>query len=357
MLYPAELRTQIHKTKPNSGHADCIISYPVGFVNINCHFLGFCYNESMKQYLIKRILVSVLTLLLIVLILFILMNVMPGTPFTGKHLKAGQMEILRQKYGLDRPVLERFFRYLLHMLTGDFGVSVTIQKNMSITEMLAVRLPLTIRIGVQAMLLGSVSGILLGILAAIRHNTRIDPAVSAFSLLGSSIPSFVFALALMYVAAFRLGLFPILYTADEPVKSTILPSIALAMFPMANIARYTRAEMISVLSSDYILLAEAKGLSRPLIIFRHALRNALIPILTVMAPMLVELITGSMVVENIFGIPGLGSLFVTAVQSGDYNVSVTIMFLYSLFYIVTMLCVDLLYGFIDPRVRLAGGES
>lgn len=306
----------------------------------------------MKKYLAKRILISVFTLLVIVLIMFILMNAMPGTPFTGKHLKADQLEVLKQKYGLDRPLLERYFKYLYNMLRGDFGVSYNIQKNMSITRMLEVRLPLTIRIGVQAMLIGAILGIFLGIISALKHNTWLDPFVSVISMMGSSIPSFVFALGLMYFIAFKAGFLPLLYTMDHPVESTILPSISLAMFPMANIARYTRAEMISVMNSDYISLAESKGVNLSRVVIKHALRNSLIPILTVMAPMLVELITGSMVVENIFSIPGLGSLFVTAVQSNDYNVSITIMFIYSLFYIVTMLVVDILYGIIDPRVRL-----
>ncbi len=311
----------------------------------------------MKGYLVKRILISVFTLLVIVLIMFILMNAMPGTPFTGKHLKADQLEILNQKYGLDRPLLERYFKYLFNMLKGDFGVSYNVQKNMSITKMLSVRLPLTVRIGVQAMILGALAGILLGIISALNHNTWIDPVVSVISMLGSSIPSFVFALGLMYFVAFKAGMLPLLYSMDVPVESTILPSIALSMFPMANIARYTRAEMISVLNSDYIKLAEAKGVRQSRLIIKHALRNSLIPILTVMAPMLVELITGSMVVENIFAIPGIGSLFVTAVQSNDYNVSITIMFIYSAFYIVTMLAVDVLYGIIDPRVRLMKEEG
>lgn len=306
----------------------------------------------MREYLVKRILISVFTLLIIVLIMFILMNAMPGTPFTGKHLKADQLLILKQKYGLDRPLLERYFLYLINLLKGDFGVSYNIQKNMSITDMLSVRLPITITIGVQAMVLGAVSGIVLGIISALKHNTWLDPFVSVLSMLGSSIPSFVFALGLMYFVAFKAGLLPLLYSMDIPFESTILPSIALAMFPMANIARYTRAEMISVLNSDYIHLAEAKGVRQSRLIIKHALRNSLIPILTVMAPMLVELITGSMVVENIFAIPGIGSLFVTAVQSNDYNVSITIMFIYSAFYISTMLIVDILYGIIDPRVRL-----
>ncbi len=312
---------------------------------------------AMGRYLIKRIFISILTLLVIVLIMFILMNAMPGSPFTGKHLKADQLLVLNQKYGLDRPLLERYFRYLSCMIRGDFGVSYNIQKNMSITRMLQVRLPLTIRIGLQAMVLGTILGLLLGILSALKHGTFLDPLVSALSMLGSSIPSFVFALGLMYFIAYKAGFLPLLYTMDAPGESTILPSIALAMFPMASIARLTRSEMISVLSSDYILLARSKGVPESGIIFRHALRNALVPVLTIMAPMLVELITGSMVVENIFAVPGLGTLFVTAVQSNDYNVSITIMFLYSAFYISAMLIVDILYGYVDPRIRLAKGRS
>ncbi|MBQ9609117.1 MAG: ABC transporter permease [Lachnospiraceae bacterium] len=310
----------------------------------------------MKKYILKRVLMAVLTLLLTVLVLFLLLNLMPGSPFQSRHLTDDMKQVLYEKYGLDKPILTRYFIYLKNLLKGDFGISMTIQKNMEISKMLSTRFPLSIRIGLQGMLLGTVLGILLGVIGALKHNTWLDPVISAISMIGASVPSFIFALGLMYFIAYKLGAAPLLYSGELPFKSTILPSISLAMFPMSNIARYTRTEMISVLSSDYIKLAMSKGISTTKIILRHAMRNALIPVLTIMAPMLVELITGSMVVEGIYSIPGIGSLFIAAIKSNDYNITISIMFIYTAVYIGLMLIVDLLYGLIDPRVRL-GKES
>ena len=162
-----------------------------------------------------------------------------------------------------------------------------------------------------------------------------------------SVPSYVFALALSYTFGFRLRWFPMLFSAKDVFGSSVLPSVSLSMFTMASIARFTRSEMIEVLDSDYMLLAESKGISGPALIFRHALRNALIPIITVLAPLIVDLMTGSLVVEKIFAIPGVGSLLVTAIQSNDYNVVIGLSFIYSAMYIGIMLVVDLLYGIID----------
>jgi oligopeptide transport system permease protein len=167
------------------------------------------------------------------------------------------------------------------------------------------------------------------------------------------VPSYVFALALSYTIGFRLKWLPMLFSAQNITQSSILPSISLSMFTMASIARFTRSEMLEVLGSDYMLLAESKGISGFSLIFRHALRNALIPIITVLAPLIVDLMTGSLVVEKIFAIPGVGSLLVTAIQSNDYNVVISLSFIYSALYIGIMLIVDILYGVIDPRIRLA----
>lgn len=311
----------------------------------------------MAKYVTKRILTAVITLMVIVLILFILLSFIPGSPFRTHMMTQDMIDVLYSNYGLDRPIIERYFIYLRNVLSGDFGVSYNIQVNMPISAMLATRFPVTVRVGLQGLVIGILLGILLGILAALNHNTAIDTGLSAFATLGASVPSFVFALALMYFLGFKLKLLPLLYTTKKPIASTILPSIALAMLPTSNIARFTRSEMLTALSSDYILLAEAKGISRPAVVMKHALRNILIAIMTLIAPTLIELITGSMVVENIFSIPGIGSLLVQAIQSNDYNVTISIMFIYSLIYIAVMLFVDLMYGIIDPKIRLAGDKK
>ncbi|MCD8370096.1 MAG: ABC transporter permease, partial [Clostridiales bacterium] len=196
-------------------------------------------------------------------------------------------------------------------------------------------------------------GLILGLIAALKHDTIWDSLATVISVIGVSVPSYVFALALSYTFGFRLGWFPMLYNAKQAYYSSVLPSISLSMFTMASIARFTRSEMLEVLGSDYMMLAESKGISGSALIFRHALRNALIPIITVLAPLIVDLMTGSLVVEKIFAIPGVGSLLVNAIQSNDYNVVISLSFIYSALYIAIMLVVDILYGVIDPRIRLA----
>lgn len=307
----------------------------------------------MKKYVTKRVLTSIFTLLVILLVLFILMQLMPGSPFNDEKLNDAQRAALYAKYGLDQPVVVRFFYYVKNMLTGDFGVSYNISKNTPISQLIASRLPISIRIGGAAVSLGAVVGLVLGLIAALRHDTWVDTLCTVISVIGVSVPSYVFALLLSYQLGFNMKLFPMLFDAKRAMASSVLPSISLSMFTMASIARFTRSEMMEVLDSDYMLLVESKGISGFALIFRHALRNALIPIITVLAPLIVDLMTGSLVVEKIFAIPGVGSLLVNAIQSNDYNVVISLAFIYSAMYIGIMLVVDILYGIIDPRIRLA----
>ena len=307
----------------------------------------------MKKYTLKRVLTAIFTLLVILLVLFILMQLMPGSPFNDEKLNADQRAALYTKYGLDQPVVVQFFRYVGNMLRGDMGVSYNISKNTPISQLIQTRLPISIGIGGLAVTIGAVAGLLLGLLAALKHDTIWDSLATVLSVIGVSVPSYVFALALSYTFGFRLSWFPMLFSAKDVFGSSVLPSISLSMFTMASIARFTRSEMLEVMGSEYMLLAESKGLSGPTLIIRHALRNALIPIITVLAPLIVDLMTGSLVVEKIFAIPGVGSLLVSAIQSNDYNVVIALSFIYSALYIVIMLVVDILYGIIDPRIRLS----
>lgn len=307
----------------------------------------------MKKYILKRIGISALTLLVILFILFLMLELMPGSPFNDEKLTDAQRAIINAKYGLDKPVFLRFFNYLKAMLSGDFGVSYNISKNTPITQLLETRLPLSLRIGGQAVLVGTAIGIVLGLIAAVKHNTIFDTLTTVISVLGVSLPSYVFAMALIYSMGFKLKWFPLLYELDAPFESTVLPTVALSMFTIATVARFTRTEMLEVLGSEYMLLAESKGMNRNRLIFVHALRNALIPIITVLAPLVVSLMTGSLVIEKLFSIPGIGSLMVTAIQSNDYNVIIALAFVYSVMFIGIMLVVDILYGVIDPRIRLA----
>jgi len=311
----------------------------------------------MSKYILKRVMISLATLLVILFILFLMLSLMPGSPFNDEKLTAAQKALLYAKYGLDQPFMVRFIKYVTAMLKGDMGVSYMINKNLAVSKMVEPRLLVSIRIGFQAMVVGTVFGLILGILAAIYHNTWIDTLCSVISIIGVSVPSYVFALGLAYFVGFKLNWFPILYNAAKVDSSMVMPTIALSLFPVANIARFTRSEMIDVLSSDYILLVQSKGVKENQLILHHALRNTLIPIITIMGPLLVGLLTGSMVVEKIFAIPGIGSLMVQGITNNDYNVTIACAFIYSAMYIVTMLVVDILYGVIDPRIRVAKGAN
>jgi oligopeptide transport system permease protein len=314
----------------------------------------------MRRYILKRVLISALTLLAIILVLFVLLKFMPGSPFNDEKITEDQRAALRAKYGLDKPLYVQFGKYVYALVQGDYGVSYNISKNTPISQLIETRLPVSIKVGGFAVGLGAVAGLLLGVVAALKNKTIIDNLCTVVSVLGVSVPSYVFALGLSYALGFQLKIFPMLFNTDIPFMSSVMPSIALSMFTLASIARFTRNEMLEILGSDYMLLAESKGISGAPLITRHALRNTLIPIITVLAPLIVDLMTGSLVIEKIFSIPGVGSLLVTAIRSNDYNVVIALSFIYSAMYIGIMLVVDILYGIIDPRIRLAkddGGDA
>ena len=258
-----------------------------------------------------------------------------------------------KKYGLDKPLIVQFFTYVKNLLQGDFGVSYVISKDTSISVLLKNRVPVSFGIGLEAVSFGAVVGLILGILAALKKNSWLDTICTVISVLGVSLPSYVFALVMAYFIGYKAQWLPLLFDGKKFFASSIMPMLALSMFTVATVARFTRTSLLEVLDSDYMLLAESKGITgRPLLV-RHALRNALIPIITVLAPLVVDLMIGSLVIEKIFSIPGIGSLMIAAIQSNDYNVTISLAFIYSVMYIVLMLVVDVLYGIIDPRIRLA----
>ncbi len=319
----------------------------------------------MIKYIGRRLLIAFVTLLTIMTLLFILLEFMPGSPFNDEKLSESQRELLYEKYGLNDPIPVRYKTFMVNVLTkGDFGVSYAIEKNAEVSNIIDKRLPLSIRFGLQALALGSVVGIILAAIAALNKNTIWDTMTTGFSVLGISIPSYVFALGLSYFLGYKLTkatghqYFPMTFDIYQPWKSSILPTIALSMFVIATVARFMRTELVEVIGSDFVLLAEAKGLNSRKIITRHAMRNALIPVVTVLGPLTVSLMTGSLVIERVFGIPGIGDLLVTAISVNDFNIIIAVSFYYSIFYIIMQLFIDILYGIIDPRIRVAkGGQS
>lgn len=308
----------------------------------------------MTKYIIKRICYLLLTLFIIASITFFLMKLMPGTPFNNPKIPAEQLAALKKANGLDKPVYVQYFKYLAGLLHGDFGTSYQFA-GQSVSHLIGSRIAPSLQIGAQAMVVGTLLGILLGAVAAIRANTWVDSVATIFAILGRSIPNFVFAALLQFWLAFKWHIFPI--ALWDGMSSSILPTIALSMAPLAQTARFMRTEMVDVLNSDYIELARSKGESEWQTVAKHALRNSMIPIITIIGPMAVDLMVGSLVVENIFAIPGIGEQFVRSILTNDYPTIMGLTMLYSAMLVIVLLVVDILYGFIDPRIRLAGGSK
>ncbi|WHX41932.1 ABC transporter permease [Mesobacillus sp. AQ2] len=309
----------------------------------------------MGKYLAKRILFMILTLFIIASITFFLMKIIPGTPFaSAAKLPPAQLQIMKAKYGLDQPVPVQYAKYIGNLLQGDLGISFQFN-NTPVTDLMIKRLGPSMQLGAQAMIVGTILGIMLGIFAALRQNTWVDYSATFIAVLGKAVPNFVFAGLLQYFVAVKLGWFPVLFW--KGFEYTILPTIALSIFPIAISARFMRTEMIEVLGSDYILLAKAKGASYYEIAVKHALRNALIPLVTVLGPLAISLMTGSLVVEKIFAIPGLGEQFVKSITVNDYPVIMGTTILFAALFVFIILVVDILYGIIDPRIRLSGGKK
>ncbi|MDX8289599.1 oligopeptide ABC transporter permease [Metabacillus indicus] len=308
----------------------------------------------MVKYLGQRVIYMLITLILIASFTFFLMKLIPGTPFNNNKLSDAQVEIMKEKYGLDEPVPVQYFTYMTNLVKGDLGVSFQFD-NTPVSELLAARIAPSAILGFQAMFVGTLFGIFLGIVGALRQNTWVDYGATFFAVIGKSIPSFVFAGLLQYYIGVKAGWLPVAFWRGP--EYSILPTIALAMFPIAIAARFMRTEMIDVLNSDYITLAKAKGASYFEIAFKHALRNALIPVVTVLGPLAVGLMTGSLVIEKIFSVPGLGEQFVKSITVNDYPVIMGTTLLFAFLFVVIILVVDILYGIIDPRIRLAGGKK
>lgn len=310
--------------------------------------------NNFVKYFLKRVFFMVVTLWLIATITFFLMKLLPGTPYTNQEKLSEQtIALLNKQNGLDKPVIVQYGIYLKNLVQGNFGISFQF-KNQPVASLLSARIGPSLQLGAQAILFGTIMGIVLGTISAMKQNTFIDTLCTLIAILGRSIPNFVFAVLLQYVLSIKLGLLPI--AQWNGFKYTILPTIALAMSPLADSARFIRTEMVEVLHSDYVELARAKGLSRWQVAFRHGLRNSLIPLLTLLGPLAVALMTGSLVVENIFAIPGIGEQFTKSILTNDYPTIMAVTILYSAMLVFIILVVDLLYGLVDPRIRVSEGS-
>lgn len=305
------------------------------------------------RFIRLRLVYMIITLWAIVTLTFFLMNFLPGTPYNNRDkLTPAQIKVLDEKYGLNQSLGQRYLTYIDNLLHGDFGISLQFS-DQKVTTLLGSRIGVSIQLGLQAILFGTLVGVVLGTIAAMRHNTFIDTFCSLFAILGRSAPNFVIAVLLQYVFAVTLSILPIGLWNDG-FRSSILPTLALSISPMADTSRFIRTEMIEVLGSDYIELARAKGMSQIRLVLTHGLRNALIPLVTIIGPLTVSLITGSMVVENIFAIPGIGEQFTKSVLSNDYSTIMAVTVLFSTLLVIVIFLMDVLYQLIDPRIRVGG---
>ena len=314
----------------------------------------------MLKYIVKRIGMALATLLVIIFVLFVLVRIMPGNPFPSERMSATQIANKRAEMGLDDPILLQFVRYMKNVLRGDFGKGSSLYNGAPIKTVLSSCVSNSFRIGGLAILIGTVLGLLQGVCAALHRGKFLDGFCTVFSIVGVCVPSYVFLIFLQYNFSYKVSFFPYFFDSSRFLFSAILPALSLSLFTMSTIARFTRNEMVEVIDSDYVRLAESKGMEGGLLIRRHVLRNALVPIVTVLAPLIVDLLTGALVVEKIYGINGIGKLMVDAIagEGVDYNYVLALGILYSSLYIGMMLAVDILYGILDPRIRVsAKGEA
>lgn len=304
----------------------------------------------MTRYVIKRLIILVLTLILISTITFFLMNIVPGGPFLSEKAPSpAVLKMMEEKYGLDKPLIVQYKNYMVGIVQGDFGVSLK-KKGRAITDIIVEKFPVSARLGSVAILIAIVVGIPLGAIAALNRGKWLDNLLMFIATLGIAVPGFVVATSLMIVFGVKLHILPT-FGLSSPLHY-ILPSISLAFYPMSYMARLMRSSMLEVLSLDYIRTAKAKGVSQFKMIFKHALRNSLIPVITYLGPLMAYILTGSFVVEKIFTIPGLGGEFINSITNRDYPLIMgTTIFLAAILIFMNFF-VDLLYKVVDPRVTL-----
>jgi ABC-type dipeptide/oligopeptide/nickel transport system permease component len=295
----------------------------------------------------------VFVLFVVTLIAFLLMHAVPGGPFdiTERRLPEATRQAQLEKYGLDKPLYEQYVRYIWAALHLDFGIPFQ-SPTESVTELIARAWPVTIKIGIPTIIISYTLGVTLGFIAAVRQNSWVDYFVTTVATLGLTVPSFVIATWLILLFSIRWDIFPS-GGWGEP-KDYVLPVIAYSMAPTALVARYTRVSLLEVMNTDYVRTARAKGLGERRVMLAHVARNAMIPFVTVLLPEIPNILTGSIFIESVFRIPGLGRFFVSSTLSRDYPMILALVILIAMLWGITYLLTDILYTLLDPRIRLTG---
>lgn len=305
----------------------------------------------MKKYILKRVGISIITVFVLVSVVFFLARLMPGGPFNDPKMSAQAKENLSAYYGFDKPLAEQYFTYLNNMVHGNFGYS-TKYPSRTVNDLLASSFPYSADLGVRALCFAISFGLVFGIISALNRGNGIDLFFVIVAVIGTSVPDFIMGALLQHFFAVKWGLLPI--AQYYGFSYTILPSVALGFYTMASVSRIMRASMLEVVQQDYIKTARSKGLSRFRVTWKHQIRNAIMPVVTILGPTVASVLTGTFVIESLFAIPGMGKYYVESVQNNDYSLILGMTVFYGAFLVLCNMIVDILYGVIDPRVRVDG---
>ena len=302
-----------------------------------------------SRYIVKRILLALVSLFAIITITYFLMNLMPGDPFMSEKASEENRAILIAKYGLDQPVYVQYGKYLENLLHGDMGTSYVLQKGRAVKDIIFESFQISMGLGVRALLLAIVCGIILGCIAGLCKDKLPDAIIRVFSSIGISMPGYVIASGLMIFLAVNLKVLPVNY--NKP-GGWVMPMLTLAIYPTSYLTRLTRASILEVMNQDYLRTERAKGMSEFVVVFIHALKNSLIPVITYLGPLTASILTGGFVAESVFSVPGLGRYFVSSISSRDYNMIMGVTIFYSALIVFMNLICDILYKIVDPRIQL-----
>ncbi len=306
----------------------------------------------MLRYTLKRLVNAFIVLFVICTVTWFLMQLLPGSPIQNAEKLTDEQEAqVAAQYNLDKPLPVQYALYMAGLARGDLGNSY-LYGGKPVTDVIFERLPVSMFLGTQAIVIGLVVGLMLGIVGALKQNTIWDSGAAFLAVLGVSVPDFVLAPIAQHWLGLKLGIFPIAFF--ESWWHSVLPSMVLATVIAAVVATFTRTEMLEVLGQDYVTLAKAKGLGRLAVVVRHVLRNSMIPLVTIMLPLTAAIVTGTLIIETIFSIPGMGEQFVRSIFDKDFPVIMGTTILFSVFFVTAYLIQDILYGIIDPRIRVGG---
>ena len=303
----------------------------------------------MFKYIVKRLVISLFTILILVTVVFFLVRMMPGDPFLSDKLTPEIRENMLRYYGFDQPLHIQYFRSIKNLLQGDLGVSMH-YNGIPVTDIIRDSFPYSANLGIRALLLAFCVGMVLGVVSALNRGKFLDYFCIFIAILGVSLPDFVTGYLLQYVFAIKLKVLPI--ALWRGFKYTILPTFALSFYTTALLTRIMRASMLEVTGQDYIKVARAKGLSTIQIVTRHQLRNAILPVITILGPVTAAILTGTFIIESIYAIPGMGKFYVSGIQNLDYSQVLGLTVFYGAFIVAANFIVDILYGFVDPRIRV-----